>query len=346
MSGRITDFEKLLFEVRTVPVYADLGGEPREAPARLPSSPTLIPNKKAILNCDTNSVISVVSEGYQLVRHADAIEYGRQCCKQAFPDLSDCDWQVKRTDAPSTGSYCHVDLEHSSTTLDFDSVDASDKPDAYGPYIRVTNSYNLTRALSFDIGFQRKVCSNGMILPRSSLRFSLPHSTPRIPERISFHLEDPNFRKARKQFLRFLGPLRQAKVPTKHFRLIALRALTLREPRNGAGNAQWNRWRALQDELLTRQKKYTAELGENAYALLNVITDIASRPAEAKVPRRERHSLQKKAGTWLADFSRRCNDPQFDLAAYAKDCQEIVSRPPAAQPNDMLGPANRLPWAQ
>ncbi len=345
MPARITDYNKLLFDVRVVPVYADLGDSPEDS-SDLPSRPTLIPRKRAIINCTNNNVLSVVSKSYQVVKHADAIEYGRQCCKQAFPDLSEGDWQVQRTDGPSTGSYCHVDIEHSSAELNFDGVGAGDKPDTYGPYIRVTNSYNLSRALSFDIGFQRKVCSNGMILPQSSLRFSFTHNTRSIPERIRFRLNDPNFQKTKQQFLGFLNLLRGTKIPAEHFRPIALRALMLREPRTEAGGAQWDSWQALQEELLKRQKKYTSELGKNAYALLNVVTDIASRPAEAGVSRRERHSLQKQAGAWLADFSRRRKDATFDLDVYVQECRRLVSRSPATPTNNLRGLGNGPPWAQ
>ena len=46
----------------------------------------------------------------------------------------------------------------------FSLVSPQGRPDVFGPFIRVTNSYNALRALVFDIGFFRKVCTNGLIL--------------------------------------------------------------------------------------------------------------------------------------------------------------------------------------
>jgi hypothetical protein len=74
------------------------------------------------------------------------------------------EWTVKAIDAPSTAGHCCIDLVHNSTALDFSLVSPQGRPDVFGPFIRVTNSYNGLRALVFDIGFFRKVCTNGLIL--------------------------------------------------------------------------------------------------------------------------------------------------------------------------------------
>ncbi len=63
-------------------------------------------------------------------------------------------------------------------------------------------------------------------------------------------------------------------------------------------------------------ERYALELGENAYAVLNVITEFASQPPASRYVQRERHSLQRLAGSWLSTFSHRCRHPSFDLTAY------------------------------
>ena len=81
-----------------------------------------------------------------------------KCCRTVFPETQPSEWQVKDTDAPGMGGHCFIDLVHNSTALDFRFVPANDRPDAFGPFIRVANSYKGLRALAFDIGFYRKVC--------------------------------------------------------------------------------------------------------------------------------------------------------------------------------------------
>ena len=326
MTHRITDYRDLLFGVRTVPVYAKL-------PSVEPGSMQPIPGKMAVVNCIDNSVISVVSKGYQLVPNTDALRYARQCCEAAFPDLPSSEWEVSGADAPKSCGHCHIDLRHNTAKLDFSAVAANEKPDTYGPYIRVTNSYNQTRALRFEIGFMRKVCSNGLVLPESSVRFALTHNTRRIPERLKFHISQPGFENIRGQFQQFLRPLRDCRIPRARFAPIASAALQIRKPRTRSGRAE-ETWFQLQWNLERLCDKYVVELGETAYALLNVITDVASRPLDVGLKGRERSSLQRRAGVWLADFSKECRKADFHLDRYVEKCRVAVkpSADPVTQP--------------
>ena len=160
-SGEADD---VLFPVKEHAVFVSMtepGGERRLA----------VPDKKAIVNATTGRVLGIVSRSYRLVTNCEALDMAQQCCRTVFPTTKAGEWSVNATDAPSTGGHCYMDLIHNSTALDFSSVPAADRPDTFGPFIRVTNSYNALRALSFDIGFYRKVCKNGLILPDSVIRF-------------------------------------------------------------------------------------------------------------------------------------------------------------------------------
>jgi len=156
---RLTQVDDVLFPVEEHPVFVSV---PTESGERRLS----VPEKKAIVNKKTNRVLGVVSRGYRLVTNREALDWAYQCCQTAFPETKPGEWEVKATDAPGTAGHCFIDLVHNSAALDFQFVPAKDRPDAFGPFIRVTNSYNGLRALAFDIGFLRKVCKNGLILPK------------------------------------------------------------------------------------------------------------------------------------------------------------------------------------
>ncbi len=49
-------------------------------------------------------------------------------------------------------------------------------------------------------------------------------------------------------------------------------------------------------------RKYTDEMGANAYALFNALTDFATRPPGLYDLRRSEHSMQTQAGRWLREF--------------------------------------------
>ena len=72
--------------------------------------------------------------------------------------------------------YCHIDLVHSLTALDFTFVPADQGPDLFGPFIRVTCGYNGLCALGFDIGFHPKICKNAMIVPDTIVSCNFTHS--------------------------------------------------------------------------------------------------------------------------------------------------------------------------
>ena len=77
-------------------------------------------------------------------------------------------------------------------------------------------------------------------------------------------------------------------------------------------------WRDLYTDVQLLAQKYASELGPNAYAILNTVTDLASRPPDNRWVRRESHSLQRLAGKWLAEFTEERKRKPFDLAAYVR----------------------------
>src|SRR5258705_7417452 len=165
---RLSQLEEVLFPVEQHPVFVvvrDESGE-RRLPAR---------DKKAIVNVASQRVLGIVSREYRLVTNQEALEWAYQCCRSVFPNTDAAEWDVCATDGPSTGGHCRIDLMHRTAALDFGDVRPGQRPEAFGPFIRVTNSYNGLRALAFDIGFYRKVCRNGLIAPDTIVQFKFAH---------------------------------------------------------------------------------------------------------------------------------------------------------------------------
>lgn len=77
-------------------------------------------------------------------------------------------------------------------------------------------------------------------------------------------------------------------------------------------------WVMLGDHLAAMGTRYADELGENAYAVFNTITEFASRPPENRCVRRDRHSMQQLAGSWLTSFNLACRAPGFSVDGYVQ----------------------------
>lgn len=310
---RLTQLDDVLFPVEEHPVFVSMKTDSGER--RLP-----VPEKKAIVNCESTRVLGVVSRGYRLVSNREALDLAYQCCRTVFPETNPAEWEVRATDGPATGGHCFIDLVHNSTTLDFTFVPAKDRPDAFGPFIRVTNSYNGLRALAFDIGFFRKVCKNGMILPESVIRFKFTHLQRDIGETIKFEIAHEKLTKLRASFGEYLRVLRDYNVDRAAFEPLVFGILLVRKPKNATpGSREAEDWVALEGHLKGMCDRYAHELGENAYAVFNAVTEFASHPPRNRCLHRERHSFQRLAGVWLNDFSRQCREPGFMIAEYLKE---------------------------
>ncbi len=318
--ARLNKLEQINFPVKEHPVYVITGNGDSEK--RL-----FVRDKKALVNDSNQSVLGIVSQSYRLVSNAEAIDMAYQCCKTVFPETADIEWTINHVDAPSTAGYCHIDLVHRTSALEFQDVSPDQKPDVFGPFIRVTNSFNGLRALGFDIGFYRKVCKNGLILPESVIRFKFSHSRQEIGKTLQFHVERSRLDQLKKSFTASVTQLRTCPVERSEFEPLVCAVLQLRPPKQdesarlfGADDESSENsdnshpaWRALQEHLGDLNTRYADELGNNAYAAFNAVTEFASRPLINRCVRRDRHGMQRLAGAWLAGFNVACKQPGFSI---------------------------------
>jgi hypothetical protein len=307
---RLTDLDDVLFPVAEHPVFSVFTSDGVERKIAVPA-------KKAIVHAKQNRVLGIVSRDYRLVTNEECLEMARLCCQTIFPETKPGEWETSGVDAPSTAGYCHIDLSHNSTALDFSFVPAKERPEAFGPFIRVTNSYNGLRALGFDIGFFRKVCKNGMIVPDSIINFKFSHMRREIGETIRFEIARDRLSTFKAAFTSTLSGLRECALPLSQFEPVIMCALQLRPPQSeDPSPREMADWESLIDQVAEMSIRYADELGENAYATFNVITEFASRPPENLCVHRDRHSLQRLAGSWLTSFTAACRTPGFSISKY------------------------------
>jgi hypothetical protein len=319
--ARLNKLEQIDFPVKEHPVYVITGKGDSEK--RL-----FVRDKKALVNDNNQRVLGIVSQSYRLVSNAEAIDMAFQCCRTVFPETKEIEWVINHVDAPSTAGYCHIDLVHNTSLLEFKDVPPDQKPDIFGPFIRVTNSFNGLRALGFDIGFYRKVCKNGLILPETVIQFKFSHSRQDIGKTLQFHVEKSRLDQLKNTFTQSVAQLRSCPVELPQFEPLVCAVLQLRPPKSivaedffgeeimDAEMAAHPEWLALQKHLGDLNSRYANELGNNAYAAFNVVTEFASRPLINRCVRRDRHGMQRLAGAWLAGFNSACKQPDFSIGSY------------------------------
>ncbi len=131
-----------------------------------------IPGYKAIVDAETGTPISVVSEDYRLITNKEAYEIATKLIPKLFKGMTIGNFQVFNVLMPKSKGACIIDL-----ILPADSKNPFFKQDdCYTPFIRIWNSYNKTTKLKFEIGFCRWICLNGCIFGEVGFKFSAAHT--------------------------------------------------------------------------------------------------------------------------------------------------------------------------
>jgi len=300
----------LLFGVEQVPVEAVIGSA--ENTRRI-----AIPGKKALINQHSGQILGVVSRDYRVVTNQEAVDLAREACGIAFPGISAVEWEAKRASAPRTLSYAHIDLMHRTHVLNYYDT-AVGKDDPFTPFLRVTNSFNGARALRFDIGFMRKHCSNGVIFEEEVATIKASHSKEAL-DQLKIEIQSRSLPKMWEEFSQFLNRIRRINMDTAQSTHAVNTVLRLPDPKPDDKPFRKESLSALATDLNSRLAGYRSELGPNAYAVFNTLTDIAARPPENPHFQKNRDTIEKRSGRWLKDLAGQSQTDGFDLNAWISE---------------------------
>jgi len=296
--------QDLLFGVDQVPIEAVIGtnGHTRRI---------TIPGKKALVNQRAGHILGVVSRDYRVVTNQEAVDLAREACGIAFPGISALKWEVKRAAAPRTLSYAHINLMHRTQVLNYWYTEIK-KGDPFTPSLRVTNSFNGARALRFDIGFMRKHCSNGVIFEKEVATIRASHSEEALAQ-LKVETKSRRQPKMWEELSQFLNRIRSIKMETAQSILAVNTVLCLPVPNSDDTPARKVGLSAFSSDFNSRLANYRRELGPNAYAVFNTLTDIAARPPESAHFKKNRDTIEKRSGRWLKRLAHQSQVAEFDL---------------------------------
>jgi hypothetical protein len=297
----------LLFEVDQVPVEAVIGINGH-------THRVLIPGKKALINQTSGRILGVVSRDYRVVTNQEAVGLAREACGIAFPGISPLEWEAKRASAPLSLSFAHIDLMHRTHVLNYWDNEIK-KDDPFTPFLRVTNSFNGARSLRFDIGFMRKHCSNGVIFEEEVATIRASHSAEALAQ-LKIEIKSHSLPKMWEGFSQFLNRIRSIKMDTAQSTLALNTVLHLPDPKPDDKPARVEGLKDLSTDFTHRLSRYRTELGPNAYAVFNTLTDIAARPPENPLFQKSRDTLEKRSGRWLKELAQQSPTTGFDLNAW------------------------------
>lgn len=317
------------FTVREEPVYMT-GTRGREKRIR---------GYKAIVNGVTGEVFSVVTDRYRLIHNQDAYEMADHVVRAVFDGKSLSDFECFNIMMPKTKSSCRIDLiipNNFQTLFGMSS-------ESYTPFVRISNSYNKTLVLKYEIGFCRWICKNGCIFGQRGITFSMSH-TDRIWSR------DELVKEARRRigsiaqlwstFQRKMEGLRAIALPDSSILPLFCKVFNItveEDKRSMPHGMEFGEDLYLDDKLRVMalkakhivdiSKSYFNALGNNAYAAMNILTDYASFPVSTTNPNNYIHGYQRRVGRWVDEFLAESGREDFSFANYiGADCYKYAER--------------------
>lgn len=270
-----------------------------------------LPRHLAVVDSVSDHAFAVVTEDYKLVTNKQAYEFAAEALKSVFDFTSLDDMACLNVTMPKSRSFCHIDLIHKGS--DFEPWEN----DRWVPFVRITNSYNRTRRLRFEIGFCRWICLNGVIFGGKSVEMSFAHTKHFQDSMHRWHENLGEIKALERLFIGKLHNLQRFHVPARWMLPLACKVFDIRlssdtpiKPRRA-------------EELLEFRKvitcltgDYFSTMGEQGYAALNVLTDFASHPVGVISPEAMMDGFQHKAGEWIDDFSMQIESRDFTFETY------------------------------
>lgn len=303
--------DHILFDVEQIPITAQYQQGINEI------QEIKVEGYKALYNKRDKQVLSIVTNNYTLITNRQALEIGKMVFCKLFPSVKPEDLIPFKVISTTKLSSCHIDLVHKDINL------SQWKQDTWLPFLRISNSYNRTIALSFEIGFVRELCSNGFIFDKESIKVKYAHTRGLMP--VDFKVDVSRLRKYEVEFTNYLNNLSRFYVDPIYVFPLVLKSLNLKfnlDKNNRNLHNEQIRLEKTREIISELTKSYYEELKPTAYAVLSIITDFVSHQEKYNtIPMFKAHinSYYYKPGQWMHDFTESIQKTSFNMDDYLGD---------------------------
>lgn len=145
-----------------------------------------------------------------------------------------------------------------------------------------------------------KHCSNGVIFEEEVATIKASHSKEALAQ-LQIEITSHSLPQMWDEFAKFLSSV---SMDTTQSALALKTVLHLPDPKPDYKPARIEGLKALSEDYSSRLDGYCQELGPNAYAVFNTLTDIAARPPEGTHFQKNRDAIAKRSGRWLNETAR------------------------------------------
>ena len=269
---------------------------------------------KAIVDKTTGCTLSVVSNKYRLILNKEAYEWADHVIKGIFIGKTLKDFEFFNILMPKSKASCKIDLiipNHFYVLFE-------NPNESFIPFLRITNSYNRTKPLKYEIGFCRWICKNGTIFGQKGVSFAMSHSEPinlkeiqRLTEMGRNQIGDISA--LWKVIENKMNILRQIELPITAVLPIYCKAYGIQIKKPEVSDVQKTIYTSRVKQIRKASKEYFKDLGNNAYAMMNVLSDYASFPEWTQNPANYVDGYQRKVGKWVDEIIEEYKKGNFSL---------------------------------
>ena len=331
LNKKALKLEDTFFETEILPIYwSDSNGRQHR-----------VAGQQTIVDKNAGKAISVVSNSYHFVHNYEAYQLADAVIKRVFNGLTLKDFQCFNVYMPKSKGSCRIDLILPSAKTLFPNL-----MDTWLPFVRISNSYNKSLGLKYEIGFCRWICLNGVIFEQRGITIRITHSEKVDIDRIKRMIDDAKevrgIQSLIDEFSIKINKLKSFELPEsfespetielqefialavycKVFNIIIQDEETYVniDKKENDGIEKMKKLDPARIEeanlIIDRAKHYFKEFGNNAYAIFNILTDYATFPVTHGRQSIFIHGMQRKVGNWADEFLEEIQKPDFSFDKY------------------------------
>ena len=265
-----TRLKDVLYEVALKPVYSEIDSQ-------YPLFKHPISTKKylAVVNQRDGNIVSIVGKNYKLITNKEALDMGKELFRLLYPFVKPNELIPFKVITPLSFGSVQIDLIHKDVNF------RVWNQEAWLPFMRVYNSYNRAYPLSFEIGFVRELCSNGMLFRKRSMTIKYSHTKQ---QRINLEANAAQIQSSQEIFRDQCGQLFEITIPEGHLFPLVCHILNLNVeiPDKHESVQRFNRFESLVETVNKLTDRYSGPKTPTGYDALNILTDLVSHQDEYK----------------------------------------------------------------
>ncbi len=261
-------------------------------------SPSLFGSQKfMVVRTDTRRVLSLVTEKYSLITNAEALELGKNILEHVYNEKFN---NLVPTNILSNAESTRFVGSFMPENYTFDLVSG----DKWAPFVYIQNSYDKSAPFRCWVGMGRVACLNGLIFGNVEVKISTKHKIDNvkyeIQKKLKVYQTDLNFQTQKKLYADAFSRLTEIPVMDEWVRPLVCMAFKVSYFNNKKDlrieidrinkrylKRDFASMRNKCDNLMILMKiidnywkHYSESLGNNAYAIYNIVSDIATHDAD------------------------------------------------------------------